>query len=187
MLLETRRSAIGQLVSPFPKVFAKVKSAQFPSRFLSNEDLVFSLLFQQATAGEIEVRKPQLEKISRRAEELSKSTDQYDSERIRKQVASMTTLWGNVCRLLSSSIQTSADILRQMEEFSRLHETLSDWLANIESSVSRDLEESFLSIPDDEGDTVFQVCLLDVSSSVTMSVYPSVNEKKKGNPFRKIL
>ena len=133
------------------------------------------------------MRKPQLEKISRRAEELSKTTDQYDSERIRKQVASMTTLWGNVCRLLSSSIQTSADILRQMEEFSRLHETLSDWLANIESSVSRDLEESFLSIPDDEGDTVFQVCLLDVISSVTMSVYPSVNEKKKGNPFRKIL
>ena len=95
----------------------------------------------------------------------------------------MTTLWGNVCRLLSSSIQTSADILRQMEEFSRLHETLSDWLANIESSVSRDLEESFLSIPDDEGDTVFQVCLLDVISSVTMSVYPSVNDKKKENPF----
>ena len=97
----------------------------------------------------------------------------------------MTTLWGNVCRLLSSSIQTSADILRQMEEFSRLHETLSDWLANIESSVSRDLEESFLSIPDDEGDTVFQVCLLDVISSVTMSVYPSVNEKKREIHFEK--
>ena len=168
MLLERRRSAIGQLVSPVLKAFAKVKSAQFPSRF-DDDDLVSSLLFQQVTAGEIEVRKPQLEKISRRAEELSKSTDQYDSERIRKQVASMTTLWGNVCRLLSSSIQTSADILRQMEEFSRLHETLSDWLASVESSVSRDLEESFLSIPDDEGDTVFQVCLLDVISSVIMS------------------
>ena len=56
-------------------------------------------------------------------------------------------------------MQSSADIVRQFEQFSRLHETLSRWLANIESSVSRDLEESFLSIPDDQGDTVFQVCL----------------------------
>ena len=71
----------------------------------------------------------------------------------------MTSLWGNVCHLLSNSMQVSADILRQFEQFSQLHETLSNWLANIESSVSRDLEESFLSIPDDEGDTVFQVCL----------------------------
>ena len=116
-------------------------------------------------AGEIEDRKPQLEKISKRAEELSKSTDQYDSERIKKQVSSMTLLWGNVCHLLSNSIQSSADILRHFEQFSELHETLSHWLVNVESSVSRDLEESFLSIPDDQGDTIFQVCLLSLKAT----------------------
>ena len=56
-------------------------------------------------------------------------------------------------------MQSLADIVRHFEQFSRLHETLSHWLVNIESSVSRELEESFLSIPDDQGDTVFQVCL----------------------------
>ena len=71
----------------------------------------------------------------------------------------MTSLWENVCQLLSTSLQSSAEILRQYEQFSQLHERLSRWLANIESSVSRDLEESFLSIPDDQRDTVFQVCL----------------------------
>ena len=71
----------------------------------------------------------------------------------------MTSLWENVCQLLSSSLQSSAEILRQYEQFIQLHERLSRWLANIESSVSRDLEESFLSIPDDQRDTVFQVCL----------------------------
>lgn len=115
------------------------------------------LLLQQASAKEIDDRKPQLDKITRRAEELSKSADQYDSERIKKQVSSMSTLWSNVCRLLSSSMQSLADIVRHFEQFSRLHETLSHWLVTIESSVSRELEESFLSIPDDQGDTVFQV------------------------------
>ena len=71
----------------------------------------------------------------------------------------MTSLWENVCQLLSTSLQSSAEILRQYEQFIQLHERLSRWLANIESSVSRDLEESFLSIPDDQRDTVFQVCL----------------------------
>ena len=117
------------------------------------------LLFQQASAKEIDDRKPQLDKITRRAEELSKSADQYDSERIKKQVSSMSTLWSNVCRLLSTSMQSLADIVRHFEQFSRLHETLSHWLLTIESSVSRELEESFLSIPDDQGDTVFQVWL----------------------------
>ena len=125
------------------------------------------LLFQQASAKEIDDRKPQLDKITRRAEELSKSADQYDSERIKKQVSSMSTLWSNVCRLLSTSMQSLADIVRHFEQFSRLHETLSHWLLTIESSVSRELEESFLSIPDDQGDTVFQVwlfvCLFDGS------------------------
>lgn len=102
-------------------------------------------------------RKPQLENVNKCAEELSKSTDQYDSERIRKQVSSMTLLWGNVCHLLSNAMQSGANILRHFEQFSQLFKTLSGWLANIESSVSRDLEESFLSIPDDQGDTVFQV------------------------------
>lgn len=73
-------------------------------------------------------------------------------------MSSMTSLWENVCQLLSSSLQSSAEILRQYEQFIQLHERLSRWLANIESSVSRDLEESFLSIPDDQRDTVFQVC-----------------------------
>lgn len=56
-------------------------------------------------------------------------------------------------------MQSLADIVRHFEQFSRLYETLSHWLVNIESSVSRELEESFLSIPDDQGDTVFQVCM----------------------------
>ena len=72
----------------------------------------------------------------------------------------MMSLWENVCHLLSNSLQSCGDILRQFEQFSLLQEKLSRWLANIESSVSHDLEESFLSIPDDQGDTVFQVCLL---------------------------
>lgn len=72
----------------------------------------------------------------------------------------MTSLWENVCQLLSSSLQSSGEILRQYEQFIQLQERLSRWLANIESSVSRDLEESFLSIPDDQRDTVFQVCLI---------------------------
>lgn len=55
-------------------------------------------------------------------------------------------------------MQSLAEILKHFEQFSQLHGSLSDWLVNIESSVSRDLEESFLSIPDDQGDTVFQVC-----------------------------
>lgn len=82
----------------------------------------------------------------------------------------MTTLWSNVCHLLSSSMQSLADIVRHFEQFSRLHETLSHWLENIESSVSRDLEESFLSIPDDQGDTVFQVgwfVLMQLSKLIT--------------------
>lgn len=116
-----------------------------------------ALLFQQASAKEIDDRKPQLDKITRKAEELSKSADQYDSERIKKQVSSMGTLWSNVCRLLSTSMQSLADIVRHFEQFTRLHETLSHWLVTIETSVSRELEESFLSIPDDQGDTVFQV------------------------------
>ena len=56
-------------------------------------------------------------------------------------------------------MQSLADSVRHFEQFSQLHETLSHWLVNIESSVSRELEESFLSIPDDQGDTVFQVGL----------------------------
>ena len=54
-------------------------------------------------------------------------------------------------------MQSLAEILRHFQQFSQLHEALSDWLVNIESSVTRELEESFLSIPDDQGDTVFQV------------------------------
>lgn len=69
----------------------------------------------------------------------------------------MNTLWGSVCHLLSSSMQSLAEIIRHFQLFSQLHGSLSDWLVNVESSVTRDLEESFLSIPDDQGDTVFQV------------------------------
>lgn len=54
-------------------------------------------------------------------------------------------------------MQSLAEIIRHFQLFSQLHGSLSDWLVNVESSVTRDLEESFLSIPDDQGDTVFQV------------------------------
>lgn len=88
-----------------------------------------------------------------------KETDQGDCERVQKQVLSAASLWKNVCQLLSSAMQTTADILRQYELFIELHQQLSDWLTSIEESVSRDLEESFLSSTDDQGDTVFQVSL----------------------------
>lgn len=54
-------------------------------------------------------------------------------------------------------MQSILDVIKQFETFSRLHEELSEWLGTVESSVSRDLEDSFLSGPDDQADTVFQV------------------------------
>ena len=72
-------------------------------------------------------------------------------------MSSVASLWESLCRLLTSSVQSLSEIVWQFQQFSLLHENLSQWLTTIESSVSRDLEESFLSIPDDQGDTVFQV------------------------------
>ncbi|XP_068688970.1 nesprin-1-like [Montipora foliosa] len=140
----------------------KEKILRPQSKATSVHELERELNAMKAIAGEVDIRRPQLEKIRKRAEELYKSTDQYDSERIRKQVSSMMSLWENVCHLLSNSLQSCGEILRQFEQFSLLQEKLSRWLANIESSVSHDLEESFLSIPDDQGDTVFQVYVADI-------------------------
>lgn len=166
----------------------KEKVLRAQSKALTVRDVERELGAMKAIAGEIDERKPQLDKISWRAEELSKSTDQYDSERIKKQVASMTTLWGSVCHLLSSSMQSLAEILRHFQQFSQLHEALSDWLVNIESSVTRELEESFLSIPDDQGDTVFQVYVADIEghentrSTLNESAYYVIS-KAGGTPY----
>ena len=62
-------------------------------------------------------------------------------------------LWKNVCQPLSSAMQATPDILRQYELFVQLHQQLTDWLASFEKSLSRDLEESFLSSADDKEDT----------------------------------
>ena len=105
----------------------------------------------------MEERKPQLVMITDKAETLMRRTDQYDSERIHKQVLSMSSQWEAVCKLLSSLIQSTPDILSSYTQFNQLHESLCEWMATVESSVSRELEESFLSSPDDQGDTVFQV------------------------------
>lgn len=58
-------------------------------------------------------------------------------------------------------MQSVLSIIKQAETFESLYEQLIEWLGNVESSVSRDLEDSFLSGPDDQADTVFQVsCIL---------------------------
>ena len=121
-------------------------------------DLIILSLFQ-ILGREIDERKPQLDLVTKKGETLMKETGQSDCERVQKQVLSAASLWKNVCQLLSSAMQATADILRQYELFVQLHQQLTDWLASIEESVSRDLEESFLSSADDQGDTVFQVCL----------------------------
>jgi len=54
-------------------------------------------------------------------------------------------------------MQSILDVVKQAETFDNLHKELTDWLGTVESSVSRDLEDSFLSGPDDQADTVFQV------------------------------
>ena len=93
-----------------------------------------------------------------------KETDHGDCERIQKQVLSASSLWKNMCHLLSSAMQTTNDILRQYEMFVEVHKQLSDWLTSVEESVAHDLEESFLSSAVDQGDTVFHVSTLPPSS-----------------------
>lgn len=111
----------------------------------------------QAIGREFDERRPQLENISERGEALRRSADQHESDRLHNQISSLCSLWQNVCRSLSTIMQSILGVIKQAESFDTLYKQLTDWLGNVESSVSRDLEDSFLSGPDDQADTVFQV------------------------------
>ena len=54
LLLGTCWSAIGQFFSPVPEAFAKINSAQFPSRFYSGE---FAILKTRRKLGRVSFRK----------------------------------------------------------------------------------------------------------------------------------
>ena len=111
----------------------------------------------QAVSVEMEERKTQLQSVTERAGTLRKSLNASDSDRINKQVQSMSSQWENLGRHLSHVIRSTPDVLEAFCRFNQIHDSLCDWLAGIEASVLQELEESFLSSTDDQGDTVFQV------------------------------